>query len=138
MRFLLDTNVFSELTKAEPNRRVLSGFQQHRFTLVTCAPVLHELEYGIARLKVGKRREVLREFVDGLLSDGIEILPYGRSAAEIHARARAAMESRGIPRPYVDGQVAAIAVANDCALVTRNAADFKGFPELRLSNWFKA
>ena len=47
VKFVLDTNIFSELSKKEPNRRVLAKFQQHRFVSASCAPVQHELKFGI-------------------------------------------------------------------------------------------
>ncbi len=137
MRFILDTNVISELSKPEPNPRVLKKFQQHRFVCATCAPVLHELRFGIAQLAAGKRRKALTEFIDGLLGDGIEALPYDRKAAEIHAQERAALTAKGTPPTYVDGQIAAIALACDAAVATRNVDDFKPFTGLRVENWFK-
>ena len=136
VRFLLDTNVFSELSKEEPNRRVLSRFHQHRLAVACCAPVLHELQFGVLRLLEGERRNKLWNFVNGLLDEGIETLPYDRKAAEIHARERAKSAAKGILWPTVDGQIAAIAVANETALVTRNMGDFRRFPGLRLADWF--
>jgi tRNA(fMet)-specific endonuclease VapC len=138
VKFLLDTNVFSELSKEEPNRRVLSRFHQHRLTVASCAPVLHELQFGVLRLPAGERRERLWNFVCGFLDEGIETLPYDRKAAEIHAEARARFTAKGILWPTVDGQIAAIAVANEAALVTRNMGDFRRFPGLRLADWFGA
>jgi tRNA(fMet)-specific endonuclease VapC len=138
VRFLLDTNVFSELSKEEPNRRVLSRFQQYRLVVASCAPVLHELQFGVLRLPAGERRERLWSYVNGFLEEGIETLPYDRKAAEIHARERARSTAKGIIWPVVDGQIAAIAVANDAALVTRNGSDFRRFPGLRLADWFGA
>src|SRR5690606_34586226 len=113
VRFILDTNIISELAKPEPNARVLRKFQQHRFACATCAPVLHELRFGIAQLPAGKRRKALTEFIDGLLGDGIEALPYDHHAAEIHARERAALAAKGRAPAYVDGQIASIALAHE-------------------------
>jgi tRNA(fMet)-specific endonuclease VapC len=136
VKFLLDTNVFSELSKEEPQRRVLSRFHQHRLAVASCAPVLHELQFGVLRMPEGERRERLWNFVNGFLEEGIETLPYDRAAAEIHARERARAAAKGIQWPTVDGQIAAIAVANNVALVTRNMSDFRRFPGLRLADWF--
>jgi tRNA(fMet)-specific endonuclease VapC len=138
VKFLLDTNVFSELSKEEPQRRVLSRFHQHRLAVASCAPVLHELQFGVLRMPEGERRERLWNFVNGFLEEGIETLPYDRKAAEIHARERARAAAKGILWPTVDGQIAAIAVANNAALVTRNMSDFRRFRGLRLTDWFGA
>lgn len=137
VKFILDTNIFSELSKPEPNPRVLKKFQQHRFVSATCAPVLHELRFGLAQLPAGKRRTQLTEFIAGLLDDGIETLAYDRTAAEIHARERAALTAKGTAPAYVDGQIAAIALTHGAAIATRNVDDFKRFPSLRVDNWFK-
>ena len=38
--------------------------------------------------------------------------------------------------PFVDGQIAAIVIANGLTLVTRNTKDFAHLTGLRLNNWF--
>ena len=137
VKFVLDTNIFSELSKKEPNRRVLAKFQQHRFVSASCAPVHHELKFGILRLRSAKRRKELLEFLEGLLEEGIEVLPYDLRAADIHARDRAALTGKGVAPPYVDAQIAAIATVYDAAVATRNTDDFRRFPGLRFDNWFE-
>lgn len=136
VRFILDTNIISEFSRPEPNARLLKKFQQHRFVCATCAPVLHELRFGVAQLPVGKRRKMLTQLIDGLLTDGIEVLPYDQKAAEIHAHERAALTAKGKVPAYVDGQIAAIALACGAGVATRNADDFKLFQGLKVENWF--
>ena len=43
---LLDTNVISELTKDEPDERVISFLSRHQELWVSCI-VVHELEFGL-------------------------------------------------------------------------------------------
>ena len=136
--FVLDTNIFSELSKREPNRHVLAKFQQHRFVSAGCAPVMHELEFGLAKMPSGRRQKELREFLDGLLDEGVDVLPYDLDAATRHAEQRAALTARGLSPPYVDAQIAAIALVHEAAVVTRNTDYFKQFPGLRVDNWFVA
>lgn len=135
--FVLDTNIFSELSKKEPNRHVLSKFQQHRFVSAACAPVMHELEFGLAKMPRGRRQKELREFLDGLMDEGIEVLPYDLDAAKRHAEQRAALVAKGLSPAYVDAQIAAIALVHEAAVATRNTDDFKHFPGLRVDNWFE-
>ena len=64
------------------------------------------------------------------------MLPYDESAARIHAELRDQQLSAGRPLPFVDGQIAAIAMANGLTLVTRNFRDFECLPGLRVVDWF--
>jgi len=59
MRYLVDTNILSEPTRKTPDPEVLEHLRTHRNEVVTAAPVIHELRYGIARLPPGKRRDAL-------------------------------------------------------------------------------
>jgi len=53
----------------------------------------------------------------------------------LHAAERARLAARGDTPPFADGQIAAIALANDLTLVTFNAADFRRFEDLRIEIW---
>src|SRR5436190_936997 len=64
------------------------------------------------------------------------VLPYSGAAAAWHARERARLEAEGFPRPFADGQVAAIAATEDLVLVTRNVEDFAGYRRLRVESWW--
>ena len=135
-RLLLDSNVISELTKPHANPAVLSRFKRYREDLCTAAPVFHELRYGVATLDAGTKKSKITAFLDGLLAGGIAVLPYDHVAAEWHAAERARLHKTGKPRPFVDGQIASIAVVNEMILVTRNVRDFKHFRDLKIKDWF--
>ena len=136
MKYMLDANVLSELTKPEPNAGVMLRFGRHSLECAICAPVLHELEYGIGRLADGRRKQRLSQFLEGLLDEGLEVLPYDRRAAHLHAIERVRLMRRGDAMPYVYSQIAAITGANNLTLVTRNMADFRRFFDIRLEDWF--
>lgn len=63
------------------------------------------------------------------------ILPYDERAAHWHAVERARLVAAGRTPPFVDGQIAAIAVVNDLVLVTANVADYEPFAGLTVENW---
>lgn len=63
------------------------------------------------------------------------ILPYNQAAAEWHAKERARLEAIGRTPPFLDGQIAATAKANDLVLVTANRSHFEIFEGLQIENW---
>jgi tRNA(fMet)-specific endonuclease VapC len=63
------------------------------------------------------------------------ILPYDADAADWHAAERARLAFAGRVPPFVDGQIAAIAVTRGLTLVTANVADFRPFAGLTVIDW---
>ena len=135
IRYLLDTNVLSEITKSIPNPNVVQRMKDHRDEIVTAAPVWHELQFGCMRLPVSRRRSIIEGFLLNLLKSDFQILPYDVAAADWHARQRALLTNAGRPPAFIDGQIAAIARVHNLILVTRNTSDFLVFPELDIENW---
>lgn len=136
--YLLDANVLSELTRPRADASVLSRFRRYRGQVCTAAPVFHELRFGVAAMADGARKASLMSFVEGLVSSGLEVLPYDLRAALWHADERARLQRIGRPRPFVDGQIAAIAAVNGLTLVTRNVSDFDLFQELKVRDWARS
>lgn len=134
-RYLLDTNVLSELTRPSPNRRLLGRVHRNEQAVCTASPVWHELMFGVERLATGPRRAALEEFVAGLVRSGLRVMPYDTAAAEWHASQRARLGEAGKTPPFVDGQIAAVAVVNSLVLVTGNTADFAEFEDLEIQDW---
>ena len=137
LRFLLDTNVVSELTRAVPNQALVSILQQHEAASAIAAPTLEELAFGCARLAPGVRRTWFRNWIDGLVAR-ISVLPYDMKAAAWLGEERARLAGIGRPAPRTDGEIAAIAVSNGLTLVTRNTKDFESFAGLALQDWYRA
>ena len=134
LRYLLDTNVLSESSRRRPDPVVESRLDAHADEACTGAPVLHELQYGLARMPDGMRKQELTGYLKWVLR--LEILPYDRDAARWHAEERARLSGRGRTPSFVDGQIAAIAATNGLTLVTRNTGDFDDFTDLSVENWF--
>jgi tRNA(fMet)-specific endonuclease VapC len=134
--FLLDTNIISEMVKKSPNAGVMKKLELHQDSLFTAAPVWHELNFGCQRLSASPRKKHLGIFLETVIRQTMGILPYDETAAALHAAERARLSALGKPPSFVDGQIAAIAMANDLTLVTRNLKDFKSFRKLSLANWF--
>jgi len=72
--------------------------------------------------------------VDALLRPHVS-LPFDDAAAEHFARVRRHLETLGsVIGPY-DLQIAAVALANECTLVTGNTQEFSRIPGLLLEDW---
>ncbi len=135
LRFLLDTTVLSAPIAKDPNRRVVKKLEQEGAECAIAAPVWHELIYGASRLPSGKRRTALEDYLHRVVRPSFPILAYDDAAAEWHGRERARLEEDGRTPPFVDGQIAAIAFTHGLVLVTTNAKDFRGFPDLETVDW---
>ncbi|PSQ96983.1 MAG: VapC toxin family PIN domain ribonuclease [Bacteroidetes bacterium SW_9_63_38] len=142
IRYLLDTNIVSEPAKPEPSKAVLSRLRERSGEVALPPPSIawHELIYGARRMSKGRRRDYLLDYLRDVLRPSMPILPYDEAAAHWHGRARAQLEKEGLPTPFADRQIAAVAATEDLTLVTQNVSDFEPFAELeegiRVENWF--
>jgi tRNA(fMet)-specific endonuclease VapC len=135
VRYLLDTNVLSEPIKSHPNEHTIESLSEHDGELATCSVVWHELCFGAARLAASKKRRAIETYLEEVVGAVLPILPYDQEAASWHARERARLSKRGRPPSAADGQIAAIAGANDHILVTANVKDFRRFKDLVVEDW---
>ncbi|HEX7139754.1 MAG TPA: type II toxin-antitoxin system VapC family toxin [Vicinamibacterales bacterium] len=135
LKYLLDTNIVSEPLRPSPRRGVLRKLRRHDEEIAIPSLVWHELLYGAARLPVSRKRDVIERYLEEVVLSSMPILDYGREAAEWHAMERARLTSRGEMPSFVDGQIAAIAVAHDLILVTLNVRDFARFDRLEVVSW---
>lgn len=137
--YLLDANIISEIIKLNPDFNVLKKFVEHSSDCAITVMTWHELLYGVERLADGLRKTELSKFLNDDVDENFPLINYSKKAAEIHAKIRAACENNGDSVPYGDSQIAAIAIAEDMILVTRNIKHFHKIAEyfpLRLENWF--
>jgi tRNA(fMet)-specific endonuclease VapC len=129
--FLLDTNVCIQYLRGKNVlvRQRLAACPAHEVRL--CSVVLSELYLGVLRsAQPAKNRADVDQFKAPFAS-----LPFDDAAADIHARIRHDLESRGTTIGPYDLQIAAIALANGCTLVTHNTAEFSRVPGLVLEDW---
>ncbi|MDX2052541.1 MAG: type II toxin-antitoxin system VapC family toxin [Polyangiaceae bacterium] len=135
LRYLLDANVLSEPMRPRPDASVVEMLKRSLDECATSALVLHELEFGVARLPVSRKKAILTSYLVDVVGK-IPSLPYDASAARWHALERARLAKRGRVPSFVDGQIAATAVVCGLVLITRNLADFQSFDGLRVNSWF--
>ncbi len=134
-KFLLDTNIISELARPIPNANVLYKLDIHKSEVAVCSVVVHELLYGCLRLPESKRRESLWNYIyESVLN--LPVFDYDLKAAQWHAQERARLSQIGKTPAFVDGQIASIAFCNNLILITNNVSDFEFFNGLSVENWF--
>ena len=126
---VLDTNIFSELLRPAPNKQVeawLSARDGENVYFTTVGEA--ELQFGLALLPAGKRRNALSKAVEEILDEDFQdrILAFDRAAARAYAVIASARRAAGRPISQFDCQIAAITRANEAILATRNTADFEG------------
>lgn len=138
LKYLLDTNVLSEPTRAVPDAGVLTRLRKAGDQAATSSVNWHELHHGLALLAPSRKRDAIAAYLESLREAELPILPYSAEAAEWHATERARLAARGLTAPFIDGQIAAIAHVHRLTLVTRNMADFKHFSGLKVQDWFSA
>ncbi|OWV69548.1 recombinase [Rhizobium sp. R634] len=130
MRLLLDTNILSEVTKPNPDMRVLAWLDQldedrSFISIVSIA----EIRRGVALMDNGRKRDALGEWLARDLPQRFEgrIIPVDEPVAlswgDLMGRAK--RSGRGLSS--MDGLIAATAIAYDLTLATRNTRDFEGF-----------
>jgi toxin FitB len=123
---LVDTNVWSELTKPHGDPVVLAWLEANDDDLALSTLVIAEIRYGIELLGPSPKRPFLEAWLDGLQSryysqtwhfDSRDAYCYGHVAAMPDVTER---------KPQViDIQLAAQALARDCPIATRNLKDFE-------------
>ena len=116
MRYLLDTNIISDITKPAPSAPLLAWMaEQPDRDLYIASLTLAEIRRGILEKPVGKRRDELEAWFLG--SEGPQalfagrVLPFDEPAALVWARLMAEGKASGRPRSALDTIIAAVATA---------------------------
>jgi predicted nucleic acid-binding protein len=130
-RYLLDTNIISNVTKPAPSEALLAWIlQQDDKDLFISSLTVAEIRRGILEKPAGRKRAQLERWFGGpegpqALFAG-RVLPFDEKASLIWARLMADGVKAGRPRSALDMIVAAAAEANDCIVVTSNEKHFAG------------
>jgi tRNA(fMet)-specific endonuclease VapC len=129
--YLLDTNVWIT-TLRRPGSSLAARFRAIDLADIrVCSVVVYELRYGCLR---SAKPAANRAAVDALLAP-FPSLPFDDAASEHAAVVGRHLETLGLTIGPYDLQVAAIALANGCTLVTHNTAEFSRVPGLALEDW---
>ncbi|WP_208642148.1 PIN domain-containing protein [Rhizobium leguminosarum] len=131
MRYLLDTNILSNVTKPAPSEPLLAWMAVQTDTdLFISSLTVAEIRRGVLEKPAGKKCDQLEAWFSGpegpqALFAG-RILAFDENAGPIWARLMADGRAKGRPRSGLDMIIAAVAEANGCIVVTDNEKDFDG------------
>jgi toxin FitB len=135
MRYLLDTNIISNITKPAPSESLMAWMaEQTDQDLFIASLTVAGIRRGVLEKPAGKRRDQLEAWFAGpegpqTLFAG-RVLPFDEPAALAWARLMADGKAKGRPRSALDTIIAAVAEANGCVIVTANERDFVGMEVL--------
>ena len=137
MNILLDTCAISELRKPNPASSFLDWFADSNERLLYLSAItLGELRFGIDLLRDGNRKNDLLTWYAQLCYNyrGHILLP-SLEVCERWGALRAERKRVGQPLAMADGLIAATALHESMALVTRNTKDFQGLGLDLINPW---
>jgi predicted nucleic acid-binding protein len=135
---VIDTNVVSELMRAQPHPKVFAWVAaQPRATLCTTSITQAEILYGIAALPKGRRRAALAAAADTMFAEDFadRVLPFDGTAAARYAEIVTARQRAGSPIEAFDALIAATALAIGADIATRDIGGFEGCGLTLINPW---
>ncbi len=132
MRYLLDTNVVSDLVRS-PQRKVMQHISRiGEAQVCTSIVVAAELRYGVK--KKGSAR--LSAQLDAVLG-ALDVLPFEAPADDTYGLLRVYLEQAGRSIGANDLLIAAQAVTLGYTIVTDNEQEFARITQLPRENWLR-
>lgn len=131
-RYLLDTNIVSELVK-NPQGRFAEKMLATGKDIYSCTSIIvaSELRYGAAK----KQSPKLTFNVEQVLAS-LPVIDFQAPADAAYAIIRTDLERRGLPIGCHDLLIAAHAFSLNLTVVTANVQEFSRIPDLNVENWF--
>lgn len=119
---LVDTNVWSELTKPAPDRRVREFLIENDAQLWLSVIVIGEIRRGVENPRAAARRAGLLAWLTGLECNYAErIITFDADMAHLFGALLARRQGEGT---LLDLQLAAQGLSHDATVATRNLKDF--------------
>lgn len=132
MRYLLDTNVVSDLVR-NPQGKVAQHIRKvGEAQVFTSIIVAAELRYGAAK----RRSPRLSAQLEAVLG-ALEVLPFETPADAAYGLLRTRLEQAGRPIGANDLLIAAQAIALGYTIVTDNEKEFARVQDLPRENWLR-
>lgn len=132
MRYLLDTNIVSDLVRNPQGGSARHVQRVGEAKVCTSIIVAAELRYGAAK-KNSARLSTQLETVLGAL----EVLPFKAPEDAAYGAVRTKLERAGTPIGGNDMLIAAQALSLGYTIVTDNEKEFARVTDLRIENWLR-
>jgi len=134
---VLDTNVISEAMKPKPAPAVLAWLNdQSAETLYISSVTVAELLFGIKSLPSRKRKDMLTQTLEGLMSlFKNRVLSFDIDAARHYANLAVEAKTSGKGFPTPDGYIAAIAASRGFSVASRDTAPFEAARMSVINPW---
>lgn len=124
MKFLVDANVLSEVTRPEPQPAVVQWLRKYERDIAVTPIVLGEIEYGIGlTTSTRKRKELERWFAEGMKR--LRVIDLDADTASTWAALLVRLRKKGKAMPVKNSLIAASALQHQLTIVTRNISDFQ-------------
>ncbi len=138
MKYLLDTNVISELIARTPNQQIVDWIDSlDPETVYLSVITIGELRKGIEKLAPSQRKDeltfwletdLLRRFAEKLVDIRVDVmLVWGELTGQL--------ERKGKPMAAIDSLIAASVLEGKYTLVTRNEDDFQDTGVALVNPW---
>ena len=140
MKYLLDTNVISELVVNNPNKNVVSFLERlNEQDLYLSVITIGEIKFGIEKLKDGAKKEKLLIWLNNDLLERFEhrIIDIDVDIMLKWGYINSKLQKIGRPVPIMDALIASTALSKNLKLLTRNEKDFKDL-DVEMVNPFKS
>jgi toxin FitB len=121
--YLVDANVLSESTKADPDPRVVEWLRRHEPEIAVDPIILGELRFGILLLPRGRRRDGLERWFERGVQQ-LQCVAWEAVTGLRWAQLLADLRAEGRAMPVKDSLIAATALTHELALATLNPRDF--------------
>jgi toxin FitB len=133
---LLDTNVVSELMKAEPNSAVDAWFATNQRDTAIPAPALGEIAFGLAKLPDGAKKSALEaRLADWRIRYADRMVAFTETSAMFDGKVMADALAASHNMSAINGQIAALAIEKDAIVATRNVRDFRFTAAALVNPW---
>ena len=138
MKYLLDTCVISELVAKQPSEKVIDWIDNIEQESVYLSVItIGEICKGIDKLPESKRKVNLQQWLNNelLIRFRGKIMVVDINVMLVWGELTGRLEKEGKRMPAIDSLIAAIAIHNNCSLVTRNEDDFKNVALSIINPW---